>query len=270
MTFTTRQFTVDRVYSGAAKVDGTRNMPLESLLNGDWNIKFIDATDPTTVSTSTVQVASGTAAQTVTVTDSGNHKQYNLKLTDTATPIKFATQYTVTSTTGIKEATAANGGVSESTGQALHAEGCSAADCPDPRGFFTRAFTASLSAPVRSGTGAGGFTITFNYPIDPTTFTGNTANKFTLVPGTVDITLGFQPTGSGVIAVNCTLAGNNQTASCTPATAPAANTYYRAIVTLSGIKVVSSIVSKSVTVNLDQTTGTLNRTLTQTYVTDCP
>ena len=270
MTFTTQQFTTNGIFSGTTKVDGKRNMPLESLLNGDWNIQFLDKADPTTVSTSTVQLASAGAAPAFTITDSGDHQKYNLKLTDATTPIKFGTQYLVTSTTGIKEATAANGGASESTGQALHAEGCSAADCPDPRGFFTKAFSASLSAPATTPPTAGNVTITFNYPIDPTTFTGNSANKLALVPGTFDITLGFQPTGSGTIAMNCALQAGNTTVKCTPATAPAANTYYRAVLTLSGVKVATPFSSKGVSVPLDQTTGTFNGTLTQTYITDCP
>jgi hypothetical protein len=270
-TFTTRQFTVDRVYNGGTAIDGTRNMPLESLLNGSWNIQFRDVTDPATVTTTTLPVTAGGTAAGVSVTDSGDHKKYTLKLTDTTTPIKFGTQYLVTATTGIKEATAANGGVADSTGQALHAENCSATDCPDARGFFTRTFNASIStAPIRTGPTAGNFTISFNYPIDPATWTGNSALSFTLVPGTVDPTLGFQPTGSGKIAVTCTLQAGNGSAKCTPASAPAANTYYRAIATLSGVKVATPFVSGAVSVPLDTTTGTFNGTLTQTYITDCP
>jgi hypothetical protein len=271
-TFTTRQYTVDRIYNGNSKVDGTRNMPLEALLNGNWNIRFLDVTDPTTVTTTTLPVTAGGVAAPVTITDSGDHKRYNLKLNDTTTAIKFGAQYLVNATTGIKEATAANGGVADSTGQALHAENCSATDCPDARGFFTQVFRAFIStSPVRTlGPNTGNFTISFNYPIDPTTWTGNSALSFTLVPGTVDPTLGFQPTGSGKIAVTCTLQANNGSAKCVPASAPAANTYYRAIATLSGVKVATPFTSGPVSVPLDTTTGTFNGTLTQTYITDCP
>ena len=66
------------------------------------------------------------------------------------------------------------------------------------------------------------------------------------------------------------LQAGNTTVKCTPATAPAANTYYRAVLTLSGVKVATPFSSKGVSVPLDQTTGTFNGTLTQTYITDCP
>jgi hypothetical protein len=271
MSFTTRQFTVKGIYSGGTKVDGTKNMPPESLINGAWNVQYLDLADPATVTESNVQATSGGAAAPATVTDSGDHTKFNLKLKDTATAIKFKTQYLVTSSGAIKEATAAQGGVSESTGQALRVEGCNSTDCSDARGFYTRAFTASITtAPNLTGPNTGNFTIHFNYPIDPATYTGNSGVVYSLVPGTFDLDHGFQPTGSGKITLNCTLQGNNQDIRCTPATAPALNTYYRAIATLAGVKVATPFTSGPTSVPLDTATGTFNGTLTQTYLTACP
>jgi hypothetical protein len=47
------------------------------------------------------------------------------------------------------------------------------------------------------------------------------------------------------------------------------NTFYRAIATLSGVKVATPFTSGPTSVPLDTATGTFNRTLTQTYKTAC-
>ncbi|HEX9578152.1 MAG TPA: hypothetical protein VF993_10385, partial [Myxococcales bacterium] len=149
-------------------------------------------------------------------------------------------------------------------------EGCNSTDCSDARGFYTKAFSATITKPTLTAGNIGNFTISFNYPIDPATYTGNSGVVYSLVPGTFDLEHGFQPTGSGKIALNCTLQGNNKDIKCTPATAPALNTYYRAIATLAGVKVATPFTSGPTSVPLDTATGTFNGTLTQTYLTPCP
>jgi hypothetical protein len=279
--FTTLQFAAAGIFDGAPagdlsnEVDATRSTPLEDLVNGNLTLSFTDAADPATVSTTTVQLAQTGAATppAYTVTDNadGTHANYVIRLTNATQQLKFGQQYVVTATTGIKEKSSAS-----TSGSPLHAEICAAPPCNDVRGFYTQSFGPSISSPTRSGTNAGTYTVTFNYPFDVSTVTPILATNFTLVAGTYDVSRGFVGTGTK-IPLTCTAASSNLSIKCAPTGGSSAvqpNTYYRAIANLTGVKSAATFATTDasgapLTVNLDQASSTFNGTLTKDFISAC-
>ena len=286
-TFVTATFRSTNIYNGAGtgldrSVSSSPLVLRATSAGNTLSVKFTNVPTALTVTNSSVVLGEVDATGALVPFNSSQYtviaksasptnKEFVITITDTTYPLKFSQKYAVKLLTSITDA---------ASGQALKAEGCSAADCSERRGFATTTFAPKLTV---LSTTTGSFKVAFNAAVDPASLNDyvNTAYKLfkTNADGSLDPNAIVMTCTAFTATAPATGTNTATTTTCTTATTLALNTTYVASATFlqtatSGVSGPAHVAATLSGIQTDAPTASNGSTFfgsrTSTFKTPCP